>query len=35
MEGLSFQDIWDEMKEKEWDAKYLKKDTTQNGNTVE
>ena len=30
MEGKSFQDIWQEQKDKEWDEKYKKKDPGQN-----
>ena len=29
MDGKSFQDIWKEQKDKEWDEKYKKKDTSQ------
>ncbi len=32
MDGKSFQDIWKEKKDKEWDEKYKKNDTTQNQN---
>lgn len=30
MDGKSFQDIWQEQKDKAWDEKYKKKDTSQN-----
>lgn len=35
MEGLSFQDIYNEKKQKEWDEKYRKKDTADHDNVTE